>query len=198
MEENKNNEQNQNVCFENHCWKKCLAMIIAAFLGGFLAFYFIADQMVYKYSIRHFNPKKFEKRMFDDFEKSYKKDMKSFDDIFKKNDYVHKMKKDDLNVPLFFMDSVNIKTEFKDNNFDIIIGLKPFQYDENKINYNISGRKLTVFGESTVKDNKMEQDISFSQDFILPVNADTANIKKIKDGKKLIISVPIKEDINND
>ncbi len=196
MEENNNNENEQNkknICFENHCWKKCLGMLVAAFLGGFLAFYFVADQMMYKYHHHYFNPKKFEKRMFDDFEKSYKNDLKYFDDMFKKHARLPKIKNDDLVMPFFMMDSVKIKTEFEDNSFNIIIGLKPFQYDENKINYNVEGRKLTVFGESTVKDNETEQDIAFSQDFILPHNADITNIKKEKDGKKLIISVPLKD-----
>lgn len=198
MEENNNNEQRNNVCFENHCWKKCLAMIIAAFIGGFLAFYFVADQMMYKYHINHFNPKKFEKRMFNDFEKSYKQDMKRFDDMLKKPVNMPKIKYNDFAMPLFIMDAIKIKTEFDNNNFNVIVDSKPFQGDENKVNYNITGRKLTVFGESTVKDKEMEHDISFSQDFILPANADTANIKKIKDGKKIIISVPLKEEINND
>lgn len=199
MEENNNNER-KNICFENHCWKKCLAMIIAAFIGGFLAFYFVADQMMYRYNHYYFNPKKFEKRLFDDMERSYKHDLKSFDKIMKKYN-MPKMKTNDLNMPFFMMDSVKIKTELEDNNFEIIIDLKPFQYDENKVNYNIKGRKLTVFGQSMVKDSDMEQDISFSQDFILPINADIENIQKIKDGKKLIIQIPLKEemaDSNND
>ena len=195
MEENNNNEK-KDVCFENHCWKKCLAMIIAAFIGGFLAFYFIADQMMYRYHNYYFHPQKFEKRLFDDIEKSYKHDLKSFDKIMKKH-HMPKIKTNDLNMPFFMMDSVKIKTELEDNNFEIIIDLKPFQYDENKVNYNIKGRKLTVFGQSMVKDSDMEQDIAFSQDFILPINADTENIKKIKDGKKLIIQIPLKEEMNN-
>ena len=63
---------------------------------------------------------------------------------------------------------------------------------DSKVNFNVQGRKLTVFGKSEVKDKEFEQDIQFSQDFILPENADTAKISKEKDGNKLIISVPIK------
>ena len=48
MEENNNLEQNtenqQMTEDKKHCWKKCLAMVIAAFLGGFLAVYFVASQ----------------------------------------------------------------------------------------------------------------------------------------------------------
>ena len=203
MEENNNiqeqniveKESNRHVCFENHCWKKCLAMVIAAFLGGFLAIYFVADQVFQNRSYYYFNPRKFEQRMFDDVEKMYRHDMKAFDDMFKKPRHHHKMRKmwqNDFGMPFFMMDSVKIKTEYDDNKFNVIVCLKPFQGDDSKVNFNVQGRKLTVFGKSEVKDKEFEQDIQFSQDFILPENADTAKISKEKDGNKLIISVPIK------
>ncbi|MCD7878935.1 MAG: hypothetical protein LUG16_03255 [Candidatus Gastranaerophilales bacterium] len=203
MEENNNynNENEKHVCFEKHCWKKCLAMLCAAFLGGFLAFYFVADQMAYKYHQDYFNPKKFEKRMMNDMDRMYKRDMKAFDDAFKmhdkmvkpeKHDKKQKFKRDNIDMPDFMSNSVRVKTEFEDNIYKVIIGLRPFEENENKVNYNVNGRKLTVFGNSDVKDKGFEQQISFSQDFILPENADIANIKKEKDGDKLIISVAVK------
>ncbi len=197
--ENRINNEDKHICFESHCWKKCLAMVCAAFLGGFLAFYFVADQMMYKYHSPRFNPHKFEKRMFDDMDRMYKQDMKAFEDAFdidKRMNKMHKTKKkkhQDLAMPAFFMDSVKIKTEFEDNKFNVVVDLKPFQGDENKVNYNVEGRKLTVFGNSEVKDKDYEHEISFSQDFILPENADIMNITKIKDGNNLIVSVPMKE-----
>lgn len=191
MEENKNeNNQYSKVYYQKDSWRKCLLMMLAAFLGGFLAFYFVMDQAVNRYEKRHFNPKHIEQKMFDDFEKSFKNEMKEFDRMMSKHNKISAL---DMTMPLFMMDSVKIKTEFEDNHFNIVVGLKPFQGDENKINYNIVGRKLTVFGSSSVKDKNSEHDISFSQDFILPENADTTNIQKIKDGKKLIISVPLKK-----
>ena len=194
MEENNNQElDKKHICFEGHCWKKCLAMLCAAFLGGFLAFYFVADQMAERYHRNFFNPKHFEKRMFHDMDKMYKRDMKAFDDAFKKFDKIPAIKNRDLAMPVFMMDSVKIKTEFEDDKFNIIIGLKPFQDDADKVNYNVEWRKLTVFGNSEVKDKNFEQDVAFSQDFILPENADTANITKEKDGHKLVISVPLKD-----
>ena len=54
-------------------------------------------------------------------------------------------------------------------------------------------RKITVFGSSKHIEDGYEQDIQFSQDYILPKNADIANVTKEKDGNRLIISVPIKE-----
>ncbi len=197
MEENNNiNEEKTN---EDHkecqCKKTGIAMIIAAFLGGFLAIYFVADQiMERKLNSISFTPNRFEQKMFDDMDRMYRQDMKAFDDMFKKmpQPKMHELKHKHPMMPMFMTDDVKIKSDFEDNHFNITIGLKPFQDDENKINYNVNGRKLTVFGNSHVKDKGYEEDIAFSQDFILPENSDILNISKIKDGNKLIISVPVK------
>lgn len=193
MEENNNNNENRHVCFEKHCWKQCLAMVIASFLGAFLAIYFVTDQVMQRMHNYHmYKPHRMEQRMLKDMDRMYKQDMKAFDDMFKKHHFP-KMKEHSLGLPIFMMDSVKIKTEYNDDSFDIIICLKPFDGDENKINYNVSQRKITVFGSSQVKNDGYEEDISFSQDYILPKNADTSNITKIKNGNKLIISIPMKE-----
>ncbi len=192
MEENC--EQKNNEYHYHHNWKKYLAMMLGTFLGGLVAFYFVFDQMAERYYRNHLfmphNIDRFEKKMFNDMEKSYRHEMKHFDDIFKKE--LPKIDYSDLAVPLFMMDAVKIRTEFEDNNFNVIVDLKPFQGNIDKINYNLTGRKLTVFGSSEVKDKTTQQDISFSQDFLLPSNADKMKIKKYKDGKDLIISVPLK------
>ncbi len=210
MEENnnQNNEQmystinrKQNICFENHCWKKCLAMVLSALLGGFLASYFVMDQIAdrkfsYHPQIHHhkIKPHNFDNNFIDDFDKEYRQELKSFDDILKKH---KKISQDffnndiDFDMSPFMMEAVKIKTEIDDNKFNIIINLKPFQGDSNKVNYNVTGRKLTVFGKSELKNHNSQQDIAFSQDFILPKSADIANIQKNKEGKNLIISVPL-------
>ena len=204
MEENNQLENNVSYaddkkkyeCSEKFSWKRCLAMMGAAFLGGFLAVYFVTDQIMersfYKHH-KHFNPHSFEKKINRDFDRMYKNDMKAFDDAFKKMERKHKKQMDAFPMPMMFMDPVKVKTEFDDNKFNIIVGLKPFQNDENKVNYNVKGRKITVFGKSEIKEKDYVNDISFSQDIILPEKSDIANIQKIKDDDKLIISVPIKE-----
>lgn len=199
MEENSSKQystiqdKNRHVCFENHCWKQCLAMVIASFIGGFLAFYFVLDQAMLKHHNMHFRHHKYERNLFDDIDRMYKQDMKAFEDAFD----LKKMKKfhqnNDFMMPLFMSNTVKIKTEYDDDKFNIIIGLKPFQNDENKIQYEINGRKLTVLGSSKVMDKNYEHDVAFSQDFILPENADLSNITKVKSGNKIIITVPIKE-----
>ena len=206
MEENNINEQNQfeetkkHICFEDHCWKMCLASVLAAFIGGFLAVYFVTDQIMYRVHKNFDNRDYFEQKIFDDFNRNFDKDlkydMKHFDKMLHKhNEFIKKQIDKDIDIiPSEFLlpEEIKIKTKFEDGNYNVIVNLKPFQNDDNKVNYNISGRKLTVFGQSKVKDKHTEQDISFSQDFFLPEGSDNANIKKIKDGDKLIISVPVK------
>ena len=235
MEEQNNTENNYsyNQGIKNY-WKECLGMLIAAFLGGFLAMYFVADQVFDKHNQqRQFSPNRFERQMMNDFDRMYERERKAFERNFGKfdmdfgrdinrnlgleiekdfnrieeqnkkafdkmfgNKTVKKTEKSAINpfiLPDMTMDSVKIKTAYENNKYKVVIGLKPFQDDESKINYNVSGRKLTVFGSSKIKEKKFEQDISFSQDFILPSNADIANISKKKDGNKLIIEVPLKD-----
>ncbi len=99
---------------------------------------------------------------------------------------------DNFGMKDIVLNPIKVKSEIEDNAFKVIVGLKPFQNDENKINYNVTQRKLTVFGNSQVNDKNKQEDISFTQDFILPENADITNISKTKDGSKLVISVPLK------
>ncbi len=206
MEENNNSDNNQNnqelmnektkerhVCFETHCWKKCLAMLCAAFLGGFLAFYFVADQMMYRYHKNYFKPERFEEKMFDDIDKLYLKDFRDIERQFDNPKHIMpRLGRDRLDMPFLPANPVKIKTDVDDDVYNIIVCLKPFQNDENKIKYEVASGKITVYGSSETKHKNVNENVSFSQDFLLPSNADTDNITKTKDGKKLIISIPLK------
>ena len=198
MEENNyTNEEKHEQCAKN-AWRMCLCALLGGFLGGLLAFYMVFDQiMERKYRVHEFPPMKMERKLLHDMDRMYKQDMDAFDNAFRRMDMpkmpkMPKIKDRNLAMPLFMMDSVKVKSEIDDNNFVVEVGLKPFQNDENKVNYTVKGRKLTVFGNSEVKDKNYENNISFSQDFILPENADTANISKVKDGNELKIIVPLK------
>ena len=190
MEENNNLEPKvENKWWQNDCWKKCLLIAFFAFFGGFLATYFVMDQMIEKQFRHHanmFQPKIIERHIFNDFDKIYKKEMKELERINKKFDNYNNIK-----MPIQFVDSVKIKAEIDDDNYNIIIDLKSFNNDENKIKYSINGKKITVYGNSQIKESNYEENISFSQDFLLPQNADTTKIKQIKELNKLIISIPL-------
>lgn len=202
MEENnniENKEKKQHICFKDHCWKMCLGMVVAAFLGGFLATYFVADQMMERCQRKYFMPPKFGQNDFREFDKNFDYNMKYIDKIMKKQ--AHHLKDNEFSSfstdTMFAFEPVKITSFFDDENLNIEVSLKQFQGDESKVNYNIVGSKLTVFGKSKVKNDKNEEYISFSHDFILPDNADTMNIKKEKAGDTLIISVPLKEGLKD-
>lgn len=190
MEENNNIETKvENKWWQNDCWKKCLLIAFFAFIGGFLATYFVMDQMIENQFKRHanmFQPKIIERQIFNDFDKIYKKEMEEINKIHKKFENFN-----NISTPIQIMDSVKIKSEIEDGNYEITVDLRPFNNDENKIKYTINGKKITVYGNSQIKDNYYEEDISFSQDFLLPKNADTTKIKQIKELNKLIISIPL-------
>jgi HSP20 family molecular chaperone IbpA len=133
-----------------------------------------------------FQPRIIERQIFNDFDKIYKKEMKEFDRIHKNFDNFN-----NISMPIQFIDSVKIKSEIDDDNYNIIVDLKQFNNDENKIKYHINGKKITVYGNSHINDNNYQENISFSQDFLLPQNADTSKIKMIKELNKLIISIPL-------
>ena len=211
MEENNNNEISSNSKKSSSYWKECTCMIIAAFLGGFLAMYFVADQVFDKHPHPKYYPyDRLEKRMLKDFQKMYEREKKAFEhdfDNFETDffDYSDKKFNKDFNKifndentlnPFMFMNSsfnnIKINTEIDDDKFKVIVKLKAFKENEDNINYSVSGRKLTVFGKSKIKEKNFEQDAAFSHDFILPKNADIANISKKKDGNKLVIEVPLK------
>ena len=172
--------------------KLCIGVIIAAFIGGFLATYFIIDQIAER---KLYSPEAqirlMEKQLFDDIEKNYKREQRDLEELF--NDKNFKMPENKHNkIFMPFEDNVvNINTKYDDNKFEVIIGLKPFDGDEGKIQYDISGRKLTIYGESQKKAKGYEENISFSQDFIMPGNAISDSIERIKEGQKLIIKIPI-------
>lgn len=190
MEENNIEQKVENKWWQNDCWKKCLLIAFFAFIGGFLATYFVMDNMIerqFRHHSKMFQPRIIERQIYNDFDKIYKKEMKEIDKFHKKFENFN-----NIAMPIQMVDTVKIKSEIDDDNYEIIIDLKPFNNDENKIKYNVNGRKITVYGNSQVKDNYYEEDISFSQDFLLPQNADTTKIKQIKEFNKLIISIPLK------
>ena len=227
MEEN--NKQDERIWTENNIhhghihWKECLGMLIAAFLGGFLAMYFVADQIFDRhYHSGYMMPNRFDNRMMKDFDRMYeneqrmmKRDFDNFNNFDRNFDFPYdkkdkkilsnqwfpennRMKEKRMHrpnpmmLPDFAMDNVKIRTKIDDDFYKVIVGLNAFQGDEKKIKYNVSNRKLTVFGNSSVKDSKFEQDISFSQDFILPPNADVKHITRETKNNRLIIKVPLK------
>lgn len=195
-EQRQEQEEKKHICFKNHCWKMCLGMIIAAFIGGFLASYFVIDQIMERSAHKYYAvpPHIIEQKMFNDMERDFRDNMRDIEKIMQKTHRPPIPKKPGIGIsPIFTDQNIKVKSEFEDGIFSVSVNLKPFQGDEDKISYSVHGRKLTIFGKSVITKENGSEEIAFSQDFLLPDGADILNIKKYKDGKKLIISIPVRE-----
>ena len=232
MDENTENQNNENIQTQEiqsrheekmteekcRCRKEFWCIMAAAFLGGFLAVYFAADQIMYRQYRRAFMPQdRVFHRMIKDFDRFYENERRAFERDFKHNFngfdddlgkhfenkqpgrwFENKNKKSKENINPFWFpeelpEGIKIKTEIEDDEYKVIVDLKAFQGDESRINYNVSNRKLTVFGSSKIKDKNFSQDISFSHDFLLPDNADISKISRKKDGGRAVIEVPLRK-----
>ena len=198
MEENFEKQETEiksESCCRKNLTKICVVSVFAAFLGGFLATYFVIDQLAErKFYNSYKHAQRMEKLIFDDADRMYKREKKNFDKFFNdKNFRMPDTLEHGFTFPEYPDNAVKIETNYDSDKFDVIIGLKPFNDDENKIKYNISGRKLTVSGESQINDKGYKEEIAFSQDFILPNNAQKDAIQKIKENNQLILSVPLKK-----
>lgn len=186
--------------------KVCCVVFIAALLGSFFAMYFAAD----KYFSHRLLPKKmphrevneifvpkFDNREFDAFEDLERRIKKEQNEFFNGNSIRpgarQNLKHYKADILPFSVSPVKIKTEKDDDKYNIIVSLKPFQNNPDKISYVFSENKITVFGKNEIEKENERTSVSFSQDFILPENADIEGTKRIKDGNKLIISIPVKE-----
>lgn len=187
-------EENTKKCEENTCRLKCLAILCAAFLGGFIAMFFAAEKYfsVKTYRIPYGNYIN-EDKIFKELQRQNEKEMRELEQIFERQNIRPGIKPDNIKLPPFFTSPVKIKTETEDDKYNIIVSLKPFHNDSEKIKYNIKDGIINVFGNCETVKNHMTTKVSFSQDFILPENTDIKNITKIKSGDKLIISIPMKD-----
>lgn len=194
------------------CCKKMKGMLIAAFIGGFLAMFFVGELSVDRFmNKRYMEMERFIQTMNARPEMDFRNDFRhnhrnDFRDDFRPHDRFDNPRLDERlfdmpsfeprninTTPNFMPNKVKATSEFTDGNYNITVDLNPFQGDENKIKYRVKGRTLNVFGESKIIEGKRGQITGFSHNYTLPQNADTANIKKIKEGNRLIISVPIKQ-----
>ena len=183
-------------CMKNDCWKKCLAMTLAAFLGGFLAVYFVADNF-YHYKMKNCRCHKMRR---------FNNNQIFIDDSFFKPDYAEKQIKNIENeqqkmlkdfektpwsmVPMF-ANPVKVRAYYDEDKFKVVIDTKNFDKDDSKIEYKINGRKLTVWGKSEVKDKGFESDVSFSQDIILPEKINANEAKVSQDDNNWVLTIPV-------
>lgn len=194
MEENQESEQHQNIenetksssaechCAENKKWIKYVLICLSAFLGAYLAVYYIVDQVRHEY----YSPF----MRFDNLDKVFREQEKAFDD-FEKTTM-------NFNVEMLGKTPVNIETIKNDDVYKVIIDLKEFNNDEKNIKLDVKQDRLSISGESLKKDKNSQSEYSFSQNFSLPENVDVSKVTKEKVDNKYVITLPILNKNQND
>lgn len=187
MEENyaQNNEQN-NHGFNNHdhhhsnCWIKYLVISLAAFFGAFLAVYFAVDVAMHKY---YRNMPFYGIPARDNTADFVKQQERILDDITRFQQVMNP----------FMVNPVKIQTYQKDDAYKIVIDLKPFGGEPDKIKTDIKPKRVYLSGESEIKDGDSDRDISFAQNFSLPEKIDVKAVTKQVEGDNYVITLPIKD-----
>lgn len=178
--ENKDSElQYQHETKDQKGCLKYLLILMAIFLGAFLAVYFVADITVHKY----FYPPK-----------PAFLEMRDIDDMIKEEDMTMKDLLNYQNTPSPFVSApVKIQTLQEDNFYKIILDLKPFNGNVNNITIKAKPYSIGIVGKYDSKTKNSKKDISFVQNFSLPEKIDVKAIKKQKEGNNYIITLPIED-----
>ncbi len=157
-------------------WLKILAIIIAAFLGAFLAFYVVADLTFARMTSPAYHMKKMEKLM--------KKEQKQFERMekdFGANPFEPKL------APML----VNLVKEPEE--YKIIVDLEPLDNNENNVNVKLADNIVTVSGEIEKKEHHREDIMSFSQSYYLDEKIEADKMTKERKGNRYIITIPFED-----
>ncbi len=158
-------------------WLKILCIILAVFIGAFLAFYVVADLTFTRITSPAYHMKKMEKLMKKE-EKRFKRLEKSIDAV---NPFEPKL------APML----VNLVKEPEE--YKIIVDLGPLDNNENNVNVKLEDNIITVYGEIERKKHHREDIMSFSQSYYLDEKIEADNMTKERMGNRYIITVPFKE-----
>ncbi len=161
---------------KNH-WLKFGAIILTTFIVAFLAFYCAMELMIHRMTDPVYNAKRIEKLM--------KQQERSFqhieDKIMNDSPFEPKMR------PML----VNLVKE--NNEYKVIVDLKPVDNNENNINVDIKDNILTVTGELDKKSFDGEKIVNFSQSYYLDEKLMADKMTKEHKGHKYIITIPFQE-----
>ncbi len=187
-EQDRTEHNNSNDCNTSTCWLKYLVVSLAAFFGAFLAVYFVVDQTVHRYILAtppHFMP--MPKELSDsDIAKLIKNQEKMQEKMFDDG-----LRISESQINPFVVNPVKIDT-FKDKDaYIIMVDLKPFNNDPNKIKVDIKPMRIKISGESNEIKKGTENEVSFLQNFSLPQRIDVEDATKEVKGDKYIIKLPI-------
>ena len=161
---------------EENSKKHWLKIALITFATAFLAFYLVMEIMIHRLTNPVYNIQRIEKTMQKDLRK-----IENYENKLMENPFEPKMR------PML----VNLVKE--NDEYQVIVDLKPFDNNENGINVNIEDKTLIVSGEVDKKFHGNEKIIKFSQSYYLDDELIKDKIVKEKKGDKYIITIPYKD-----
>lgn len=156
-----------------HKWLRIGAIVIITFIIAFLAFYLAMEVMLKRLNDPMYNAKRIEKVL-----QKQEKDFKRIENRMIENPFEPTMR------PML----VNLVKE--NDEYKIIVDLKPLEGSEKGIDVNINDNIISVSGEIESKSRIGERITNFSQSYYLDETLETDKITKEKKGDKYIITIP--------
>ena len=158
---------------KKHHWLKVAAIALMVFIIAFLAFYIVMEIMFNKMTDPMYNAKRIEKIV-----QRQQSDLSKLEEKMMENPFEPKMR------PMM----VNLVKE--NNEYKVIVDLKPLDGNENTIKVNFEDKILTISGELDKNLHGSEKIIRFTQSYYLDENLEIEKITKEKKGNKYIITIP--------
>ena len=155
-----------------HHLLKVIGVIIATFLGAFLAFYFAVDLTLNRMFNPEYQIRKMEKTM---------NNIQKFDEKMMESPFVPKMS------PML----VNLVKE--PNEYKVIVDLKSLGDDEKNVDVKLDNNMVTISGDMQKKELKGEKIMNFSQSFYLDEKLIPNKIIKERKGNKYIVTIPFED-----
>lgn len=155
-----------------HHLLKVIGVIIATFLGAFLAFYFAVDLTLNRMFNPEYQIRKMEKTM---------NNIQKFDEKMMESPFVPKMS------PML----VNLVKE--PNEYKVIVDLKSLGDDEKNVDVKLDNNMVTISGDMQKKEVRGEKIMNFSQSFYLDEKLIPNKIIKERKGNKYIVTIPFEE-----
>ena len=155
-----------------HHLLKVIGVIIATFLGAFLAFYFAVDLTLNRMFNPEYQIRKMERTM---------NNIQKFDEKMMESPFVPKMS------PML----VNLVKE--PNEYKIIVDLKSLGDDEKNVDVKLDNNMVTISGDMQKKELRGEKIMNFSQSFYLDEKLIPNKIIKERKGNKYIVTIPFED-----
>lgn len=161
---------------QKHHWLRIGAIALMTFIIAFLAFYLVMEIMFNRITDPMYRVKKIERIMENDVRK-----MQKYNDNTMENPFEPRMR------PMI----VNLVKE--NNEYKVIVDLKPLDGNENNINIDYTDKFLTIKGELDKQNHGNEKIVNFTQSYYIEDELDMEKMVKEKKGNKYIITIPFED-----